>query len=851
MENGTIRKHTEMKKSIYAILTLTLLISCTGDFDTLQDNGHACTNLSVCIGDDTRISMGELSGEKYPIAWQTGDRICVNGIGSEPLAAGYDGSKEASFTLPEAIEYPLTIVYPAELCNGTTIEIPADQQFDAGRMCSGYTVMAGYNALSGRTGLQHVCGYIRLQVKGSKDLKEITLRSIGNEIIAGKFRYNPESGILENIPDTAESIVSSSAIHMSCNAALTDTPAVFYISIPAGEYSKGLKVTMKDSDGNSMSKTMFTAGKTLSPGIVVDMPEVTYVPGSTEDEIFSVSDTSVEFEARLNGPQKLTISAFDEDVLVSSEGTEWIDCQLPAKIPAGRTYSMEISPLTANVCDARNATITFTGKQSSVAKTVTLSQENLYTPSYGFPSRWIIDKATTYYTNGEINASGRMWEEEGIATCTDGEGIGVSYVSAGSTVGNRLRYTVNLSASTKTLAVGNMAEGDYIQFSVPVIDLPADTNFDFMVTINAATTAAPKYWLFEYWDEGKWKCDESRLYTADEDSTIKYSFWIKHFSSANHRTYIAPFTKKEAVHNDFVKMRIRAVGKINGGGGVLKPAANSNVYLAGMMYDACDIVCYRDAPAVKDTKKICQFGNSITFFNASAFKIKEIARAEGHMLDYRINLKGSQEFKHHLYDLIFSQEVIREGGYDYAIIQDGSFYGAQYHLGDGVLEGPAIKFTSEEILRYSQEISTEIRKYAPTSQVILENVYSYSRKAYGDNYLGQGSFENFDSNQWAGNQEIAALSPNINWISPVGQAFALARSDYGFTSAYNYLQYTDNYHPNLYGSYLKACVYYLLIYGEKFGDNPSDCNVPATEAAKLREIAEKIVIGNRETYHVR
>ena len=83
----------------------------------------------------------------------------------------------------------------------------------------------------------------------------------------------------------------------------------------------------------------------------------------------------------------------------------------------------------------------------------------------------------------------------------------------------------------------------------------------------------------------------------------------------------------------------------------------------------------------------------------------------------------------------------------------------------------------------------------------------------------------------------------MDLVSPIGKAFALARSGYGFDSAYNWLLYTDNYHPHRYGAYLKACVNYLLLFGEPFGSHPADCDVPPEIAARLRAAAEKIVLG--------
>ena len=53
------------------------------------------------------------------------------------------------------------------------------------------------------------------------------------------------------------------------------------------------------------------------------------------------------------------------------------------------------------------------------------------------------------------------------------------------------------------------------------------------------------------------------------------------------------------------------------------------------------------------------------------------------------------------------------------------------------------------------------------------------------------------------------------------------------------------YHPNRYGSYLKACVNYLILFGEPFGDNPADCEIPHDIAVRLRQAATEIVFGKQ------
>ena len=70
------------------------------------------------------------------------------------------------------------------------------------------------------------------------------------------------------------------------------------------------------------------------------------------------------------------------------------------------------------------------------------------------------------------------------------------------------------------------------------------------------------------------------------------------------------------------------------------------------------------------------------------------------------------------------------------------------------------------------------------------------------------------------------------------EAFAIVRKERPDINLYH----TDNHHQSMYGSYLKSCVNYLVMFGEPFGDSPSDYLVEPEIAAYLRSVAEKTVL---------
>lgn len=566
--------------------------------------------------------------------------------------------------------------------------------------------------------------------------------------------------------------------------------------------------------------------------------------GPGEGGTFAVSESDISFPGTGFTRKLMTVSAGSKDVSIALSGLDWLKTEsIPATVAAGKSATFNVVPATGNIDEKRSGTMTVS-ENGGETRTVSVSQGGMYTAVDGFPARWEIDKGVTY-TEG--NAAGQRWLNEGIAATVASPDMvssapGTGYISAGSTTGNKLVYSVAPSG-TQNISIGNMGEGDYIQFSVPVTSLPAGTDVDFMLTINTNNNKTPKYWLFEYWDGGSWIAQPR--YTASEDGKTQYSFDVYDYDSKNHRTYITTFRLSKAVEGAFVKMRVRAVGKVNCSGAALTPTPNAYMNFPCTTYHACVINAYPGVPAKETTPvKLLQLGNSFTYYNGSAFKLKQICRAEGHATSVRINVKGSQEFAEHLDVLPFSQRVIAEGGYDKAIIQDGSYYHAEYAAGSkSAIQGVTPDYTPEEILLYTMRLSAAIKEKSPGSKVILESVWSYPYKTLG-NFLGFGSYENFDAMQWQGSCAIADADPNTDIVSPIGKAFALARSsEYGFTDKYNWLLYTDNYHPNRYGSYLKACVNYLILFGEPFGAHPADCDIPPAEAAKLREIAMKTMFG--------
>ena len=453
------------------------------------------------------------------------------------------------------------------------------------------------------------------------------------------------------------------------------------------------------------------------------------------------------------------------------------------------------------------------------SKKVTVKQYGLTIDKNCLPARW-------YFTESEMQSSG--WVTKQMLPANAGEGKSFAAISA---VGVNDRTPVtSLSKVYKTSAAAmKMFTGDYLLFTLPVKSLAAGTDIDFMATFGATDNSAPKYWMCEIFDKGEWRQPkESDIKTAADGT--RYSFYIKNFSSYQHTTFVQTFTLSEAVSDGLLKIRCRAVGNVNGGGTTLLPTAAGGIYMPSHEFHLATICAY-DGVRAKDTKKVLFLGNSFTHYFCTAWKLKELARSQGHQLDMRINIKGSQTFANHL-TLELSQAAINEGGYDYAFLQEQSQAHATYS---------ANPTANVQLLTDMRNLSAQVVKASPDCRVVLENTWPFPKSSWD----GHGSSASFEQALLAGAKAIAAADDNVACVSPIGVAF-----DKAYSAGITDLWYTDSKHPNNNGAYLKACVNYLVIFGEPFDENAVDCGVAADIAAKLRAIAEYVVLGNESEYGI-
>ena len=354
----------------------------------------------------------------------------------------------------------------------------------------------------------------------------------------------------------------------------------------------------------------------------------------------------------------------------------------------------------------------------------------------------------------------------------------------------RYRYSKNGSVS-----VSGIKAGDFFLLSAPVPVLDAGTEVDASFYLSIDKAGGPEDWACEYFDGKKWQ--------------VFGSFTLKKYENPNETCFVQTFPLRRKLKTGLLQVRARALedaGDPEARVSVM-PSPRYGAYLAAW-------------PKSNGRLRVLILGNSATYHGASYLALTEIAHSQGKSLSIGINLKGGQTFGQHL-KLERSLAAIAEGGYDAAILQNHATAPCAY------IKDPQ---KNASVMEDSKALAAQVRQYSPSCRLIFELRWAMPK----NDWYGYGSAEAFDAVLSEGTGRLAAGMGAE--IAPHGRAFALGR-EAGLP-----LYWKDDAHPSVFGAYLKACVNYLVLFGEPFTEDASDYGLDPSKAAKCRKTASEIVL---------
>lgn len=372
--------------------------------------------------------------------------------------------------------------------------------------------------------------------------------------------------------------------------------------------------------------------------------------------------------------------------------------------------------------------------------------------------------------------------------------------------------------------VSSLIENDYILFSIPVNGLEKGSHIEIDATV-LSCPSSPKYFIIEHLEGGKWKSVKEDLQAVPENPVLEYSFMCTGRGLGRDYEYSCIYHTiplSSGIRNGELKVRFRAVGEFTCNGAPQDPASeDGGIGFASYGFTGAYIQNYGTEVPIDTTEVLC-IGNSFTYFSNGPSMLKEIAWSQGHYFDVKASLKGGQSLGQHL-DRILTRKLVEEGGWDYVFLQDQSQAPARY-----AADSLKFAYVTEEYMTLCSLIGSN----SPDCRIVMEHTWAYPALDFG----GFDDFHRFTELLGEGSRRMAGL--NGAMVSPIGTAFETVWNE----SKEVRILDTDDKHQSHYGTYLKACVNYLMITGKAFTGDVPDCGLEPDKAEYLRHIAERTVL---------
>lgn len=362
-----------------------------------------------------------------------------------------------------------------------------------------------------------------------------------------------------------------------------------------------------------------------------------------------------------------------------------------------------------------------------------------------------------------------------------------------------------------------MVEGDAFVFSRPVSTLSKGSWVEFGVTIENTGEQAPLHYMVEFFDGGQWVSDPDFIYN---DGLSDYSFYTVTPAVRHPSVYLTTYRLRKEVR-DTLKVRCRVCSSYAADRTTLDAASPENrTGLKKKSYVGAYLQPL-GRRCVPHTKNVLLVGNSFTYYHGEPLILEEIAFSQGWRLNISASLKGGQTYRQHC-DLPLTERTCTFRTYDYAFLQGQSQEPAQF-----AADPEGKKDVQDDFV----QLCGLIRTNSPKAKIYVENTWGYPAISNG----GFASLEEFDRMLDEGTTMLASSAGTLKTL--VGQAFAAARDEVKLLDK-------DDKHQSLAGSYLKACVTYLTISGRHFKGYVPTWGLPEADAARLRAVAERTVLGN-------
>ena len=252
-------------------LALTTASCSQDDFDSTEATSEKLVEMSFIAGSSQPVTRTVLGTDGSTVTWQTNDQIGIGyysapGNKSLPFKTSSTGSNVIFWGQAADQQNPYFMMYPyqedAKILqkNNVTAEyqytFPKNQQAVAGTFDPKANVSVGIIPQRGKPFIAYnVGGLLRFTIKGTSNVKQVKLLSIGQENLAGNlkstitFANDGKISAATNVFTTASPVVN-----LKAESGNLEENKAYYIALPEQKLSQGLTLVFIMQDGKAILK---------------------------------------------------------------------------------------------------------------------------------------------------------------------------------------------------------------------------------------------------------------------------------------------------------------------------------------------------------------------------------------------------------------------------------------------------------------------------------------------------------------------------------------------------------------------------------------------------------------------
>ena len=272
-------------------LALTTASCSQDDFDSTEATSEKLVDMSFIAGSSQPVTRTVLGTDGATVTWQTNDKI---GIGfKSPTAKNYPFTTPTAGSdvhfwgkAPDVNNVSYFMMYPFQQdakisANNNTQAIyqynfPKEQNAIAGTFDPKANVSVGIIPQRGKPFIAYnVGGLLRFTIKGTSNVKQVKLLSIGQENLAGNlkstitFANDGKISAATNVFTTASPVVN-----LKAESGTLEENKAYYIALPEQKLSQGLTLVFIMQDGKAILKKVKQEIK-IQRAKVYDLGEMT------------------------------------------------------------------------------------------------------------------------------------------------------------------------------------------------------------------------------------------------------------------------------------------------------------------------------------------------------------------------------------------------------------------------------------------------------------------------------------------------------------------------------------------------------------------------------------------------